>query len=72
MFHKTTMPELLALAAAGAVFGRLPYDRVHGYLPPADPGHFKSNGSHSRAYTRDDARAKRKRVAKRRAKKGYK
>lgn len=59
------------LAAAAAFGGLLPCDRPKRYTPPADPGHFVSNGGRSRAYTADDAKARRNRIAKRRAKKGY-
>lgn len=65
-----TMPQLIAAAMLGGV---LPFDRpAPRYAPPADPGSFQSNGGRSRAYTRDDARARANRIAKRRAKKGYK
>lgn len=64
------MPQLVTAAVLG---GMLPFDRPGPrYTPPADPGHFKSNGGRSRSYTRDDAIARQKRIAKRRAKKGYK
>jgi hypothetical protein len=62
---------VLAAAVLAAEMSYLPFDQVHRYTPPADPGHFKSNGGRSRSTTRDDTRAFRKRIAKRRAKKGY-
>lgn len=68
-FTRTSYAALAALAASGAL--QWANGRTARYAPPADPGHFVSNGGRSRSHTADDARAFRKRIAKRRAKKGY-
>ena len=70
MNNRPTFPQLVAAAALSFVAG-MPLGRPARYAPPADPGHFVSNGGRSRSHTADDARAFRKRIAKRRAKKGY-
>ncbi len=44
---------------------------THGYMPPKDETKFVSTRGHTRNATAQDERAFRKRIAKRRAKKGY-
>ena len=63
-------PSAVIAVVALANLGPLPFGRPVRYSPPADPGHFTSPGRY-REHTADDVRAFRKRVAKRRAKKGY-
>lgn len=61
---------LPALAILSAYWDRLPFDRPHPRNVRPDPGHYVGKGR-PRETTAEDARAKRKRVAKRRRRKGY-
>ena len=66
---RPTIPQLVVAALA---FGRdLPFDRPVKHLPPTDPGHFRSGRFRSGLGTDADGRGKRNRIAKRRARKGY-